>query len=98
VSYFSDWDKVERSARYGSNAREALASLYVIRAMHIDDDYQGSAYLVMQAIKKPDVCLYTVSWDWGSCSGCDYWEARNLTDEQISAEILNSVQRFKPVE
>lgn len=41
--------------------------------------------------------LFWVEWSYGSCSGCDEWEARELSSEQIQAELRKATAFFDSV-
>lgn len=49
-----------------------------------DDDYQGYASFV--AHKDGRFVVY--DWSYGSCSGCDDWEARRLSEAEMRSEAV----------
>ena len=51
-----------------------------------EDDYQGHASFI--AKKGRRYCFY--EWWYGSCSGCDGWEADGASDESIEREMRNT--------
>jgi hypothetical protein len=51
-------------------------------------DYQGYAN-VLAAM--PDGSFIHYEWTYGSCSGCDEWEARGLSDEEIWEEVKRTM-------
>jgi hypothetical protein len=50
-------------------------------------DYQGHATILART---PDGRWWFYEWFYGSCSGCDTWEAADLSFEAIKAEMINS--------
>lgn len=54
-------------------------------------DYQGHASFVAE--KDGKYCFY--EWWYGSCSGCDGWEASNATTEEIQAEMKSTAMWFE---
>ena len=47
-------------------------------------DYQGEVCLLARL---PDGRYVHYAYDYGSCSGCDEWEDRDFSDDQIEAEM-----------
>jgi len=43
----------------------------------------------------PDRKLCFYEWSYGSCSGCDDWEARRLSDVEIEREMRDSAVYFE---
>lgn len=76
--------------RYGSDAVKAFGGADVIWE-HAEDDYQGAVAIVF---KMPDGRHGFYEWWYGSCSGCDDWEARDLTTEEIQTEMLSKAAMF----
>lgn len=58
-------------------------------------DYQGDAKVLG---RKPDGSYILLEWSWGSCSGCDEWEARDLTSDQIVETMRGTLARFPSAE
>lgn len=88
-----------KDCRYAENAFSLLAG-HEILAFEGYYDYQGSARVLakrLEGIEGFYEYLY-VDWSWGSCSGCDDWEARNLTDDEIIEEMRRSAARFETLE
>ena len=54
-------------------------------------DYQGEVDIDVQL---EDGRVFSYSYAYGSCSGCDDWECRNLSDEEISEEMLEQATIF----
>jgi hypothetical protein len=46
-------------------------------------DYQGSANILVHK----DGQFVAYEWDYGSCEGCDTWEAACMSDEQVAEEM-----------
>lgn len=80
--------KIEASesakCRYGGNATRAFPDAEVLWES-AENDYQGTVALVF---RMPDGHLGFYEWSYGSCSGCDDWEARDLPDNKIEAEMV----------
>lgn len=53
--------------------------------------YQGDANVL---VFMPNGSFIKYDWSYGSCSGCDDWEHRNLSDEEIIKEVKNSMAVF----
>jgi len=77
--------------RYGELAGRAFGEPEIIWE-HSEDDYQGSANFLGQMT---DGRFVHYEWSYGSCSGCDEWEAEGYSDEQI-IEIMRSQAAFFP--
>lgn len=54
-------------------------------------DYQGEA-AILALMPDGQLCFY--EWTYGSCSGCDGWEAAGLSDEEIEQEMRDSSVYF----
>lgn len=89
----SEQDKIE-NCRYGDCAL-ALLEGHEILAFAGEAEYQGSAAVIAR-LEKGNAELYVLlQWDWGSCSGCDDWEQRDLSNEEIVEEMRNSLALFE---
>jgi hypothetical protein len=55
-----------------------------------EDDYQGYASIL--AKKDNKYCFY--EWHYGSCSGCDTWEAEGFGDEDVEKEMRETAMWF----
>lgn len=77
---------VAYQARYGDIIAESFPNCDVIWE-ESEADYQGSCSVILEMENKT---FAHVEWSYGSCSGCDDWENRNLNDDQIRAEVLQS--------
>lgn len=76
-------ETVANDCRYGSIAAPLFEGCEIV----LDDseaDYQGQAKVVG---KRPDGSYIFYEWSYGSCSGCDDWENRSLSDAQIFEEM-----------
>lgn len=76
--------------RYGDDAACLFENAEVIWE-HSMDDYQGYANVFARL---PDGRFCHYEWTYGSCSGCDEWESRVLTHEQIEAEMRRAAAYF----
>lgn len=80
-------DTVASRCRYGSVAARIFGDAEVI-AERSEDDYQGHANVVA---KMKDGTFVHYEWSYGSCSGCDEWEAAGLTRDAIEAEMRRAL-------
>jgi hypothetical protein len=55
-------------------------------------NYQGFANVL---VAMPDGRFIHYEWTYGSCSGCDEWENRGLSDEQICEEAIKVMAVLK---
>jgi len=79
------WCKtIANSCRYGDVASEIWGDWDIIWE-DSENDYQGHASFIAE--KNGKYCFY--EWSYGSCSGCDTWEAAGLTDKQVEQEVNN---------
>jgi hypothetical protein len=78
------------NCRYGDIAKKVWGDWDVVYEDSYND-YQGHATLVVT--KGGAYCFY--EWYYGSCSGCDDWEARGLSDDQIEMEMRGSAMWLK---
>lgn len=87
------WDKTTASkCRYGDVAGTIWGDWDILWE-ESESGYQGSARFF--ARNGDEVCYY--EWDYGSCSGCDGWEAAGATDEKIADEMRRDAMWFKGV-
>jgi hypothetical protein len=81
---FMTWDETIASrCRYGDVAGRLFDGATILHE-DSEDDYQGHAD-VIAVLRDGRFCHYR--WDYGSCSGCDEWEDRGLTDDEIEDEM-----------
>lgn len=83
-------ETVASKCRYGEVAAKIFGEGEVVWE-HSDHDYQGFANLL---VKMPNGSWIHYDWTYGSCSGCDEWEARDLSDEQVEAEMRRAMITF----
>lgn len=85
------------NARYSDNLDELLHDLKVKKILDLkyESDYQG--FVDVSALLK-DGRVFSYLYYYGSCSGCDEWEAENLTDDEIKAEMKRGATYFKSVD
>ena len=89
------WDETVASrCRYGDEAGAIFGDAEILWECSTDD-YQGSANLLA---RMPDGRFVHYEWTYGSCSGCDEWEARRLEGEAISEEMRQSANWFDSAE
>lgn len=81
-----NWNETTASrCRYGDVAETIWGDWDIIWEDSMAD-YQGHASFV--AAKDGKYSFY--EWHYGSCSGCDGWEAAGLSDKQIADEMKDS--------
>lgn len=86
-------DTIAASCRYGDVAEKVWEDWDVLCELS-EADYQGFASFI--ATKEKRYVFY--EWHYGSCSGCDEWEDRGLSDEQIAAEMRRDAIEFTDAE
>lgn len=92
------WEEtVASEARYNGIAELIFDGLDIIYDKS-EADYQGSVEVF--AVEESDgwrnrepVFLH-LEYSYGSCSGCDEWESRNLSDTEILKEMINEHVSF----
>lgn len=89
--YFED--SIAAQCRYGDIACAVFQNAEVIWE-HSENDYQGFANIL---VRMPDGTFAHYEWTYGSCSGCDEWENRCLTDQQIEDEMRFAMVTFDDV-
>lgn len=89
------WEEtIASSCRYGDDAGAIFGDAEIIWE-NSEADYQGSANLLARF---SDGSFAHYSWTYGSCSGCDEWESRDLTPEQVVEEMKNGMAVIPDVE
>ncbi len=84
-----NWNEtVAHNCRYGNVATRIFGELEIIWE-HSEDDYQGFANVL--AFNKQDNTFIHYDWTYGSCSGCDEWKDRELTEDQIEQEMRSNL-------
>jgi uncharacterized protein (UPF0303 family) len=84
------------SARYSGGLESVINNLggeEVLRLSY-EADYQG--YVDIDVLLN-DGRVFSYRYYYGSCSGCDEWENRELTSEQIEEEMLQAATFFESV-
>ena len=79
--------------RYGEILQallEELDAVVILREVS-NCDYQGDVDVDILLSDGRLICYY---YSYGSCSGCDTWEAESLTDEQIKEEMKTGATYF----
>src|SRR5689334_16344805 len=84
-------NSVAVSCRYGDIAARIWEGWELVWE-HSEADYQGFASFVA---KHEDGRYVFYEWTYGSCSGCDGWEAAELTEEQIEDEMRQEAMWFR---
>lgn len=81
------------SARWAEFATDVWGD-WELLAEALEIDYSGWATFTAKEVGKPR-WVY-VSWNYGSCSGCDSWE--DLPAEEVSEAMLASAAKFVSLE
>lgn len=85
---------VAASCRYGDEACDVFVDALIIFEKS-EADYQGFANIFGLL---PNGKYFHYEWSYGSCSGCDEWEARNLSYEEIKQEMRNGANFFDSID
>lgn len=89
------WDETTASAcRYGDVAGTVFGDADIIWE-NSEADWQGYAN-ILGVFDDSKVVYY--EWTYGSCSICDEWEARNLTETEIAQEMTTDAEWFNSIE
>lgn len=87
-------DTVASRCRYGDDAEELFGAGDVIWESS-EDDYQGFANVF---VSLPDGRFAHYEWSYGSCSGCDEWESRELNHDAIVGEMRDAAAWLPDIE
>jgi hypothetical protein len=90
------YEKCE-SARYSHLLDEVVNELGGKDVLRLDyySDYQGHVDL---DVLLNDGRVFSYQYSYGSCSGCDGWEYRGLSDKEIKTEMLRDATFFDDME
>lgn len=83
--------------RYSEFLIKALSDETTTEILYLDytDDYQGHVNIIAKTF---DGRIIKYSYNYGSCSGCDTWEAEDLSDQQIIDEMKREMTKFSSEE
>lgn len=85
------WSETKASkCSYGEIAERIFEKANII-AEDSEIDYSGYANILAEM---PDGTFIHYEWSYGSCSGCDEWESRDLTNDQIEEEMRREMTIF----
>ena len=92
-SLHDEWIK----CRYGYNLLNVLCrqNTKEIMRLNYENDYQG--HVDIDALLD-DGRIFSYSYSYGSCAGCDNWESRELSDAEIEKEITNNATYFDNID
>ena len=79
--------------RYSDNALEVLRGKYLLEDVSDNCPYQGC--LEVYCYDKDKKTIIYLEYGYGSCSGCDDWERRDLSYEEIVKEIKDLILEIK---
>ena len=79
--------------RYADILKSVLDNLGAVEELRVnfEDDYQG---FVDVDVLLSDDRVFSYMYNYGSCSGCDEWEDRGLSDSEIEEEMLSEAAIF----
>lgn len=80
------YDTIARTCRYGDVAETVFGDFDVLWE-NSESDYQGHASIFAKSL---DGGYVAYEWTYGSCSGCDGWEADGTSDDAIAKEMRDS--------
>lgn len=85
------------SGRYSGLLEDLLNELKAVKELRVDfeDDYQGH---VDVDVLLADGRVFSYCYLYGSCSGCDEWEDRGLSDSEIKKVMLQEATIFDNAE
>jgi hypothetical protein len=85
-----EWhETIASKCRYGDIAKKIWEDWNILWE-DSEDDYQGHATILAEGGGK--YSFY--EWWYGSCSGCDTWEAANMSDEDVEKEMRDTAIWF----
>ena len=87
-------DSIAAKCRYGEEALRAFGENSDLIWECSEDDYQGSANILVKTRDFNREVFIHYEWTYGSCSGCDEWESRDLTDFEIIQEMIRDCNQF----
>ena len=84
-------------ARYSENLEKVINKLGGIEVLRheYEASYQGDVDI---DVLLEDGRVFSYHYYYGSCSGCDEWEHRNLDDEEIEEVMLQECTLFNSLE
>ena len=88
-------ESVAAECRYGDNALDVFGRDAELIFEDSKADYQGHANIL---VRTADGRFAHCEWTYGSCSGCDEWSDRDLTDEQIDTIMRDTAAWFDDAE
>lgn len=77
------------SARYTENIPKWFIELDFVDGI-IEANYSGEVNLIGANANK----YYSLRYYYGSCSGCDTWEDKNLSDSEIEKELSDLIIEY----
>ena len=84
-------------ARYSNNLEIVINSLEGEKILDLKYESDYSGYVDIAVLLK-DGRVFTYYYSYGSCCGCDEWEVRELTNNEIEAEMLKDATFFDSLE
>jgi hypothetical protein len=81
-------------ARYSDILASLLDSIGATEVLRLDYESDYSGYVDCDVLLSNGK-VFSYKYYYGSCSGCDDWEDRGLSDDEISAEMLKESTTFE---
>lgn len=80
--------------RYSSNLESLIERLKGEKVLELsyESDYSGHVDI---SVLLADGRVFSLYYSYGSCSGCDSWESRGLSDEEIEQEMQSDASYFE---
>ena len=90
-------DKRCEGARYSDILNELITELGGKEVLRLEYESDYSGYVDIDVLLEDGRVISYKYW-YGSCSGCDDWELRSLTDEDIKQEMRQEATFFDNLE
>jgi hypothetical protein len=85
------------TCRYSEILDKLLEHMGAVKVLRLESDcsYQGS---VDTDVLLSNGRIFSYQYSYGSCSGCDTWEAKGYSDEQIMEDMKQGATEFSKEE
>lgn len=87
-------NSIAAKCRYGEEALRVFGEESELIWECSEEDYQGNANILVRIDDLGRELFIHYEWTYGSCSGCDEWEGRDLTDFEIRQEMMRDCNVF----
>jgi len=91
--FYDHIEEIVEDCRYCHQLGEALRQVHAVRLLFLNyvSDYQGNVDI---SALLSDGRVFSYEYSYGSCSGCDSWEAEEASYEDVVAEMIKSATYF----